>query len=381
MYKAAAMKRTVLITGGAGFIGSRTATALLADGHRVRVLDNLEPQIHGESPRLDLPADVELVRGDVRDPAAVAGVLDGVDTVVHLAALTSVSQSMSEIRRQTDTNALGTATLWDVIVNQRFPVERVILGSSRAVYGEGAAHCPTCAAIVSPLPRRPERLASGEWQPACPRCGGATTPAPTSEIHEPRPVSVYGHLKLLQENLSHTVANAYSIRLAILRYFNVYGPGQPPSNPYTGIVPTFCARLRAGKPIVIYEDGLMTRDFVHVDDVVAANRMALDGVFDSGAVNIGSGQSVTILELARRLTQLAGEVERFEFSRAYRQGDIRAGVGDISLATQRGFRPSIGLEEGLAGVLSWLDECGAGEHYDESVRWLATRGLIGRATL
>lgn len=379
------MKRSILITGGAGFIGSRTAALLVARGHRVRVLDTLDPLVHGEGrmPPPSLGPDVELVVGDVRDREALDRALVGVDAVLHLAALTGVSHSMFEVRRYVDTNVGGTASLWDAIANGRFPVERVVLGSSRAVYGEGSAVCEPCGREVLARERTRDRLARGAWDATCPECGSEVRPVATRETAPARPLSIYADTKHFQERLSRTAAGTYAISLVVLRYFNVFGGGQSLLNPYTGILPSFACRMAAGRPVAIYEDGAIVRDFIHVDDVAAANALALEGEGDPGeALNVGSGQPVTVLELARVLCVAMGVEERFEFTGQFRAGDVRSCFADISRAEEAlEWRPRIGLEEGTREFAAWFVRRGPVDGgYDEAVRRLESNGLIARST-
>ena len=372
----------VLVTGGAGFVGRGLVRDLVDAGHAVRVLDTLAEQVHG--PGADWPpelAGAELRRGDVRDPAAVAEAVAGVEAVAHLAAETGVGQSMVEIARYVDVNERGTAVLLDALARQGGPV-RLVLASSRAVYGEGLYACPRCGEVAPP-PRTAAALAAGDWDPPCPACGGAIAPLPTHEDAPARPGSVYAATKLAQEQLCRVVAAAYGLPLTVLRYFNVYGPGQSLANPYTGILATFHARAAAGKPVEVYEDGREQRDFVFVDDVVAATRRALlrpAGVVREETLNVGSGRATTVGELAEAVVRLGGWDVPVRVTGAYRLGDVRHAVADPRrCAATLDPAPATPLETGLARWLAWAGTAGGGDRTDRAAAELAARGMLGRA--
>jgi dTDP-L-rhamnose 4-epimerase len=375
------MKGKILITGGAGFIGSHTADALIHAGYQVRVLDSLEPQVHGparQAPRYLHPA-MEFVRGDVRDPVALEKALQNVQVVYHLAGLTAGVQSMYDIRRYLDTNVTGTAALWDVIVNNKLDVERVILASSRAVYGEGAYFCQCCQCRVGVSPRPEWQLERGEWEMKCPECGEQVDPVPTREDQPQQPLSIYAQSKLFQEKICQCVARTYGIALVVLRYFNVYGPRQSLSNPYTGIAPVFCSRVSEGKPIAIYEDGRSVRDFIHVKDVARANLLALTySGEDSIVLNVGSGVKMTILDLAEAICAQMGAEPRLEFTGQYRTGDIRSCFADISTARETlGFEAAVDLDKGVSDLVNWVNgQEATSNRYEETVREFEQRGLM-----
>lgn len=368
-----------LVTGGAGFIGSHLVNGLLEQGYKVRVLDNLHPQIHGAGCQLPdyLPDEAEFVFGDIRDERVMRYALREIDVVFHLVAETGVGQSMYKAGSYARTNVAGTATLWDAI-HAAGGVEKVILASSRAVYGEGTYQCLDCGR-VRPYPRSEERLARGHWSPICPVCDSSIRPVATSEEDMALPTSVYGITKLAQEQLSLTLGRSYNIPVVILRFFNVYGSRQALSNPYTGILVTFLGRLRSGKPLLIYEDGEQLRDFVHVRDVVQACELAMHNEADFQVLNVGSGEPVSILQLARTLVELedqAGESE-LTVTGYYRAGDIRDCYADISKAKSRlGYRPSVSLVEGLREFLSWADSQPLDDRTDEAAAELVSLGLL-----
>lgn len=371
----------VLITGGAGFIGQRLVQALLSDGHEVRVLDNLSAQVHGPSPRIPARlAGAEVLLGDIRDPALVAAALVDVEAVVHLAAETGVGQSMYEVARYVDVNDHGTACLLEALVQRQQPAP-IVLASSRAVYGEGLYHCPRCGE-VSPAAREPAALARAAWDPLCPICAGPITAIATHEGAPPRPGSVYAATKLAQEHLCQVVADAYGMPLTILRYFNVYGPGQSLSNPYTGILSTFYARATSGKPIAVFEDGQESRDFVYVDDVVEATRRSLWPTASPHPriVNVGSGTAVSIAELARTLLRIGGWDVPIQITGAYRVGDIRHARADTRRCAEvLAMAPTTSLDDGLRLWLQWAEHAGHEDATDLAMGELADRGLYRHA--
>lgn len=351
---------TILVTGGAGFIGRHLVKALLDRNYDVRVLDNLSEQVHGSTPWPPWEFDAaEFVRADVRDRAAVTEALKGVDRVVHLAALTGVGQSMYEVERYTAINEGGTAVLLQAVVDAKRPLQRFVLASSRAVYGEGLYDCPRCG-IVSPAGRLESDLARSSWDPACPSCGGPIQPIPTAETTTTRPRSVYAANKLAQEHLCRVTCEAYGTVFVALRYFNVYGPGQSLINPYTGILSTFAMRLEAGDPIDVFEDGQESRDFVYIDDVVTATLAALLAPaeqFRHDTYNVGTGASVTIAQLAQVLIAARGRVVPVQTTGGYRVGDVRHAVADTRRAeADLRFSAATGIEPGIRAWLSWASE-------------------------
>ncbi len=377
------MSRDVLITGGAGFIGSRLALSLAAAGHSVRVLDCLTKQIHGEEPLRSalyqsIIGKVDFVRGDVTCRDDLVRVLRGVDTVVHLAAETGTGQSMHAVRHYTDVNIGGTALLLDLIANTPFPVRKLVVASSRAVYGEGKYHCPEHGAVY-PRGRSAVDMAAGEFGVRCPYCRALTVLVPTDEETPTRPTSIYGVTKLTQEQLVLTAAAALGISALAFRYQNVYGPGQSLANPYTGILSIFSTRIRHGKAINIFEDGRESRDFVFIDDVVRATVRGVEyeaPIVD--VVNVGSGVSTEVLTVAHTLRQLMGQDVAVNVSGEFRIGDIRHNVADLTRARAvLGYEPIIDTGEGLRRFVSWVK----GEHvqadrYEESLNELRVKGLL-----
>jgi dTDP-L-rhamnose 4-epimerase len=356
----------ILVIGGAGFIGSHTVDALVQAGHEVRIFDNLEPQVHGAGgrPPSYLNREAEFILGDIRDKEALAAALDGMQAVFQLAAATGVGQSMYQVAKYTEVNIAGTANLLDLLIrNRACAIEKFILASSRAVYGEGASICKQCGKVF-PRIRSLQRLNQQRWDAICPQCGDSVQPLPTAEDSPANPASVYAITKKVQEELCLCVSNAYPIPITILRYFNVYGPRQSLSNPYTGIITTFITRLLNGKRLQIYEDGLMTRDFVHVVDVVRANLLALEADSAAGEVfNVGTQNSTSILELAQLIIEQLENVlvpcppgtrdSQIEVIGKFRVGDVHHCTADISKARRLlNYEPQIPtVREGIADVL------------------------------
>ena len=360
---------TVLITGGAGFIGSHLADELLARGRRVRALDSLIPQVHGASTRPDyLAAEVELQHGDVRDADALRRALDGVDSVVHLAARVGVGQSMYEIAEYTAVNSLGTAALLEQLAER--PVRKLVVASSMSVYGEGL-YRDADGRDVEPPERPREQLERREWEDA------GLEPVPTPERKRPGLASIYALTKYDQERACLVAGAAYGIPTVALRLFNTYGPRQALSNPYTGVLAIFASRLLNDRPPRIFEDGLQRRDFVAVRDVARAFATVLeqDGA-DGLAVNVGSGRSVTVRELATHLGAVVGRELEPEITGESRVGDIRHCFADVTLAREAlGYAPQVELDEGIAELAAWLEGRTAEDRVDDAARELTKRGL------
>ena len=368
----------VLITGGAGFIGSHLADELLRAGYAVRVLDHLAPQVHGPDRRRPdyLSDDVELIVGDVRDRAAVDRALDGVDGVYHLAAAVGVGQSMYEIAEYTSLNNLGTAVLLEAVVARRERVRRLVVASSMSIYGEGL-YQDADGTVSDAMERTPEQLRNHEWEV---RGSGGTplSPLPTPESKPPSLASVYALSKFDQERMCLMVGRAYGVATVALRFFNVFGTRQALSNPYTGVLAIFASRLMNGRPPAIFEDGLQRRDFVSVSDVAAACRLAYEVPDAAGRVfNVGSGRSYTVREVAERVAKAVGMPHVCpEISGKYRVGDIRHCFADIRLAQRvLGYQPKTLLEDGLGELAAWLDTQTAVDRVDAATAELDKRGL------
>ncbi len=371
------MGKHVLITGGAGFIGAHTARELLAHGYRVRALDSLVPQVHGPERRRPeyLHAEVELVAGDVRDPAVVTRALDRIDAVVHLVALVGVGQSMYQIADYTSVNNLGTATLWEAL--SAHPVECVLVASSMSIYGEGL-YRDAEGNVRAGRDRALEQLKRGDWE-MYDEAGRRLTPVATPEEKPPALASVYALSKFDLELMCLMLGRAYGMRAVALRFFNTYGPYQALSNPYTGVLSNFASRALNGNPPLIYEDGLQKRDFVSVYDVARACRAALETPAAAGqAFNISSGQPLTVREAAERTVRALGRGHLEPvITGKYRAGDIRHCFADISRARQvLGWTPQVTLEQGLEDLASWLEGQTAVDRGLEARAELAARGLM-----
>lgn len=354
------MSGLVLVTGGAGFIGSHLVPQLLAAGRQVRVLDNLSAQVHGADARYTPLPGVEFRRGDVSVRADVEAALDGVSAIVHLAAETGTGQSMYEIDRYYRVNVQGTALIFDVLANRpSHQVRKVVLASSRSVYGEGAYACPACApggTRCAPAPRSAEQLARHQWEPLCPTCDGPVTAVATREADALQPASIYAATKLAQEELVRVAAGSLGLASTILRFQNVYGEGQSLANPYTGILSIFSTRIRLGLSLPIFEDGAESRDFVHVADVA---RAVLAGVASdapgSVTLNVGSGEPTSIMAVAQLLARLMASREQPHVTGAYRVGDIRHNFADLAAIRQRlDWAPEIDLEQGMSRFVAWV---------------------------
>jgi dTDP-L-rhamnose 4-epimerase len=368
----------VLITGGAGFIGSHLADRLLAEGHDVRALDNLDPQVHGDGQRPDyLDAAVELRVGDVRDHEAVGSALEGVDAVYHFAAAVGVGQSMYEIERYTSVNAIGAAVVLEEAVQRREAIRKLVVASSMSIYGEGQYRNPrTGEAGIAPGLRPESQLAERQWD-VLDDDGGPLEPEPTAETKPLRPTSVYAVNKRDHEELFLSVGAAYGIPSVALRFFNVYGERQALSNPYTGVAAIFSSRLLNDNRPVVFEDGRQTRDFIDVRDLVRACALALDtDGADGSTLNLGTGRATSIVEVARTIAAgLEKQIEP-EIVEQYRAGDIRHCFADTRLAEERlGFRSEIAFEDGMRDLLAWLEGQEAVDAVDAAREALVARGL------
>lgn len=364
-----------LVTGGAGFIGSHLVRALDARGEEVVVLDSLEPQVHrGSTP--DLPAGVELIVGNVGDEALADRALADVDRVVHLAAAVGVGQSMYEMARYVDLNTMATARFLERVVAKRPLLERLVVASSMSIYGEGEYRCPNHDR-VAPRPRAEEQLLARQWELTCPDCGEVLEPIGTSEAKPLIPTSVYAITKRDHEELCLVAGGAYGIPAVALRYFNVYGPGQALSNPYTGVAAIFASRLLNGRPPVIFEDGRQSRDFIHVSDIVRGILLALESDDAVGeAINLGTGRPTSVARVAEVIADgLQLDIEPV-LNGQYRAGDIRHCVADSTRARALlGFEPLTSFEDGMGALVEWLAGQEAVDQVDDATAELLSRGL------
>jgi dTDP-L-rhamnose 4-epimerase len=377
------LSETILVTGGAGFIGSHLVDALVARGHHVRVFDNLEPQVHGPLreqhrwPPYCNPA-AQYILGDVRDRDALRRALSGVDVVFHEAAVVGVGQSMYEIERYVDANTRGTAVLLDILADDaavRGRLHGLVVASSMSIYGEGAYHC-AAHGTVYPRLRPAAQLAARDWEMRCPICREPAAPLPTDEDKPLHSTSIYAVTKRDQEEMCLTAGRAYGIPAVALRYFNTYGPRQALSNPYTGVAAIFSGRLLNGKPPVIFEDGRQSRDFVHVSDIVQANLLAMDRPEAGyGAFNVGTGRALTVLDVARALIAHLESDLAPEIAAQYRAGDIRHCFADTRRLAALGYAPRVRFEDGMAELVAWVRSQSAADTFDRARRELADRGL------
>jgi dTDP-L-rhamnose 4-epimerase len=369
----------VLVTGGAGFIGSHLTDRLLADGYSVRALDSLDPQVHpsGERPAYLDPA-AELVVGDIRDRSAVSHALDGIEAVVHLSAAVGVGQSMYEIERYTSFNALGTAVLLEEILERRESIRKIVVASSMAIYGEGQYRNPRAGESgIAPGVRSEAQLEARQWE-ILDEDGLPLEPEPTSESKPLRPTSIYAIGKRDQEEMVLSVGAAYGIPAVALRFFNVYGERQALSNPYTGVAAIFASRLLNNRPPLVFEDGNQTRDFVDVRDVARCSELALvSDRADGRTVNVGTGRQTSVLAVAHVIADgLDREIEP-QIVQQYRAGDIRHCFADTTLAQQLlDFRPEISFERGMQELLPWLESQEARDEVDAARSALVERGLV-----
>jgi dTDP-L-rhamnose 4-epimerase len=371
----------ILITGGAGFIGTHLSRYLLRHGHQITIIDNFLPQVHAGNAELatDVSPHVRLVRGDVADADSFRDALFGVQCVVHLAAETGTGQSMYEVARYGRTNLTGTAILYDLLAKMPgYKVERIVVASSRSIYGEGAYRCAKDG-LVYPTSRSSDEKRSGHYDPLCPKCGGACTSEPTPESAPFQPSSFYGLTKQVQEQTVLLFGQVLEIPSFALRYQNVYGPGQSLQNPYTGILAIFSNLARTGRPIRVFEDGEESRDFVYIDDVVRATAACVLGdASGCYSVNIGSGERTSVRDVARAVSEFYGGQSTIETTGAFREGDIRHGMADLTNARLLlEYIPRWRFADGLQRFLTWADETKPSESgYERSLAEMKQRGLL-----
>lgn len=343
----------ILVTGGGGFIGSHLVDRLVREGHRVRVYDNFDEQVHGRKKPAYLNPETEYIKADVRDRNRLKKALNKIDAVFHQAATVGVGQSMYQIEKYVDANAKGTAVLLDILVNEMNSVKKLIVASSMSIYGEGGYVCQNCGEIEPGL-RPLKQLKERNWEMRCLACGREAKPVATKESKKLLPTSIYAMTKFNQEEYCLLIGRTYKIPTVALRYFNAYGPRQALSNPYTGVCAIFSSRIKAGHQPLVYEDGLQSRDFVHVRDIVEANTLVLDKrEADYSVFNVGTGKPTAILEIANILIELYGKDITPKIVNKYRIGDIRHCYSDISSIRSIGFRPSVDLKTGLEELVEW----------------------------
>lgn len=374
------MFKHVLVTGGAGFIGSHLVDRLLQDGYKVRVFDNLEPQVHGErdTPPDYLTKECEFIRGDVLDRGALLKALDGIDAVVHNAAMVGVGQSQYQIFRYTQVNTLGTANLLDILVSEKTKVERVLMASSMSIYGEGLYRRPSDGALVTPVTRPDEQLERHDFEMRDETTGEVLEMMPTPESKALHCTSIYALGKKDQEEYSLVAGRTHKIPVTACRFFNVYGPRQSLSNPYTGVGAIFSSRIKNGNAPLIYEDGKQSRDFIDVRDLVDAKVFLLENPKSNlGVYNICTGTPTSVAQVADLLLELYGRKDlQTQIVHRFRSGDIRHCYGDPSKLAALGWKSRIDVRTGFRNLVEWSAEVEAQDMVDKAHRELVARGLI-----
>ena len=376
------MVKNILITGGAGFIGSNLALKLLSYGYNITVLDNLSEQIHGSDPNKSLLYNsikdkVNFILGDVCNENDWIKSIENQDVIIHLAAETGTGQSMYEVEKYVNVNVRSNAILLNCLSNKKNKIQKIIVASSRAVYGEGKYSCSEDG-VVFPIQRSDYNLSKGDFNPKCPICDNNVTPMPTDEKSPLNPVSIYGITKQNQEQLISLGCKSLGISSIIYRYQNVYGPGQSLSNPYTGILSIFSTRILNNNQIEIFEDGLESRDFVYIDDVVDATFLGLKITDKINTVfNVGSGKRTSVLNVAKTLEKHYEHDVNINISGRYRIGDIRHNFADISKIAKIGFSPKVSFTKGLEKFSNWVKKqkvCK--DYFDLSIQEMQSKGLI-----
>jgi dTDP-L-rhamnose 4-epimerase len=375
------MKR-VLITGGAGFIGSNLALKLLDIGYEVSVLDSLNKQIHGENPEKSytynlIKDKVKFIKGDVKNKEDWKKALDDANLVIHLAAETGTGQSMYEINKYIDSNIGGTAKLLELLTNEKYKIEKLIVAASRAVYGEGKFECEKHG-IVYPKSRIDGDMSKGDFEVKCPICNNNVTMLPTDEESDLHPTSVYGFTKQAQEQLCMIVGKSIKLPVVAFRFQNVYGPGQSLKNPYTGILSIFSTRIKNGNDITIFEDGCETRDFVYIDDITDAIILGIQkDEANYHSFNVGSGEKTDVLTVANTLKDKYRINVEINVSGNYRQGDIRHNLGDLAFIKDKlEYEPKVSFKDGISMFVDWVEHQEVEmDNYEKSIQEMKKKGL------
>lgn len=369
----------ILITGGAGFIGSNLSLKLIEKGYSVTVLDNLSPQIHSENSPLyhSIKDKVNFIHGTVLNYDDWKKALENIDVVVHLAAETGTGQSMYEIEKYTDVNVKGTSIFLDILANETHSIKKIVVASSRAIYGEGKYTCKKHGTVF-PIARLDHDMARGNFGVQCPSCAEEVSLEPTDEKSKIHPTSIYGITKHVQEQMFMLMGQSLGIPAVAFRYQNVYGAGQSLSNPYTGILSIFSTRIKNGNDIAIFEDGLESRDFVYVDDVVDATILGIEKDEANGEVfNVGLGQAIDVLTVAKTLINEYKSDSKITITGNYRLGDIRHNYADLTKIEQKlGFKPKVSFEEGIKRFTAWVENQEIMEdNYEKSIVEMKEKGL------
>ena len=368
----------VLVTGGAGFVGSHIVDHLVEEGHDVTVVDNLTDQVHEDEPDY-LNDDAEYVWGDIRDRELMTELLEDADVLNHQASAVGVGQSMYEIEKYVDVNTMATARILDIIVDEEIDLEKMVVASSMSIYGEGQYYCEECQTIRYPSLRSHEQMACSDWEHSCSECSATLEPQHTPETKPRESTSIYAITKKDQEEMMLSIGRAYDIPTVALRYFNIYGSRQALDNPYTGVCAIFSSRIKNGNPPLVFEDGEQTRDFIHVHDVARANRLAMESDAEDVAVNVGTGNAKTINEIAETLINLYEKDDELEpeIANDFRQGDIRHCFANTEKAREEfGFEATIDFEEGMRELVEWGREQDAEDNFKEAHAELEEKGLV-----
>lgn len=368
--------RNILVTGGAGFIGSFIVDGLVKLGYSVRIFDNLEYQVHlGKSPDY-LNKNSEFIKEDVNNYEALKNAVKDVDIIFHEAAVVGISQSMYDIQRYVNGNVLGTAVLLNILVNEEHNVKKLIVASSMSTYGEGSYKCEKCGTI-NPKIRSENQMSKKEWEPKCPNCSSILKPIPTKEEKNQDINSIYSLTKKTQEDMCLLIGKTYGIPTVALRYFNVYGPRQSLSNPYTGVAAIFMSRIKNDKQPIVYEDGLQTRDFISVHDIVNANILAMEkSAANYEIFNVGSGNPISIKNVAEKLAQLYGKYIKPNVTHRFRKGDVRHCFADTTKIRKKlGFNPKVSFEEGMKELTTWSNQAEAIDKSEQAIGELKNHKL------